>query len=75
MKKKSSVQDDIDRLQTMMATIEQQSLALSERQIASQQVFLGKAEAAYAGLASSVGRSLKESAAESARANLSRRFN
>jgi hypothetical protein len=58
----------VDRLQTMMATIEQQSLALNERQIASQDAFHGKAEAAYTRLASSVEQSLKESVAESARA-------
>lgn len=57
----------VDRLQAMMATIEQQSVALHERQMASQQAFLGNAEAAYLQLASSVGQSLKESAADSAR--------
>ena len=58
----------VDRLQTMMSAIEQQSLALSERQIASQQVFLDNAQVAYTRLASSVGQSLKESVAEGARA-------
>jgi hypothetical protein len=58
----------VDRLQTMMAAIEQQSLAMSERQLASQQVFLDNAQAAYTRLASSVGQSLKESVADSARA-------
>jgi Domain of unknown function (DUF802) len=58
----------VDRLQTMMAAIEQQSVALNERQIASQDAFHGKAEAAYTRLASSVEQSLKESVAESARA-------
>ncbi|CAE6806387.1 hypothetical protein R69927_02362 [Paraburkholderia domus] len=58
----------VDRLQTMMAAIEQQSLALNERQIASQEAFHGKAEAAYTRLASSVEQSLKESVAESTRA-------
>ena len=57
-----------DRLQAMMAAIEQQSLALNERQIALQQQFLGKAEAAYAGLADTVARSLSESVAAGARA-------
>ncbi|WP_341316762.1 DUF802 domain-containing protein [Paraburkholderia sp. IMGN_8] len=57
----------VDRLQTMMAAIEQQSLALNERQIASQDAFHGKTEAAYTRLASSVEHSLKESVAESAR--------
>ncbi|CAN0624479.1 conserved membrane protein of unknown function [Burkholderia multivorans] len=58
----------VDRLQTMMTAIEQQSIAASERQIASQQVFFDKAEAACSRLATSVGQSLTESAAESARA-------
>jgi hypothetical protein len=58
----------VDRLQAMMTTIEQQNLALSERQIASQEVFHHKAEATYTRLAASVERSLKESVAESARA-------
>ncbi|AXL48661.1 membrane protein [Paraburkholderia caffeinilytica] len=58
----------VDRLQTMMAAIEQQSLALHERQIASQDAFHGKAEAAYTRLAASVEQSLKESVAESTRA-------
>ena len=57
----------VDRLQTMMATIEQQNLALTERQIASQDAFHGKTEATYARLASSVEQSLKESVAESTR--------
>ena len=57
----------VDRLQAMMASLEQQSVASSERQIASQQAFLDKTEAAYSQLASSVGQSLKDSAAESAR--------
>jgi Domain of unknown function (DUF802) len=58
----------VDRLQTMMAAIEQQSVALNERQIARQDAFHGKVEAAYTRLASSVEQSLKESVAESARA-------
>ncbi|MGA7816028.1 DUF802 domain-containing protein [Caballeronia sp.] len=58
----------VDRLQTMMATIEQQSVALNERQIASQDAFHGKVEATYTRLAASVEQSLKESVAESARA-------
>ncbi len=58
----------VDRLQSMMTALEQQGAASSERQIASQQAFLDKAEVAYSQLASSVGLSLKESAAESARA-------
>ncbi|WP_158938845.1 DUF802 domain-containing protein [Burkholderia sp. S171] len=58
----------VDRLQMMMATIEQQNLAINARQIASQETFHGKAEATYARLASSVERSLKESIADSTRA-------
>ncbi|MGK6307847.1 DUF802 domain-containing protein [Variovorax sp. DT-64] len=57
----------VDRLQAMMAMMERQSQALSERLISSQDSFHGKAEAAYAELASSVGRSLNESLTESAR--------
>ncbi|WP_322048379.1 DUF802 domain-containing protein [Paraburkholderia sp. J67] len=57
-----------ERLQSMMTAIERQSATLGERQIASQETFLGNAEATYARLASSVGDSLKASAAESARA-------
>jgi hypothetical protein len=58
----------VDRLQAMMAAIEQQSLTLSERQIASQEAFHGKAEATCTRLAASVEQSLKESVAESTRA-------
>jgi len=57
----------VERLQTMMTTIERQSQALSERQAVSQDAFHGKTEAAYMRLAASVERSLKESVAESAR--------
>ncbi|RST54353.1 apolipoprotein A1/A4/E domain-containing protein [Variovorax sp. MHTC-1] len=57
----------VDRLQAMMATMERQSQALNERLLASQDGFHSKAEAAYAGLASSVDRSLKQSLTESAR--------
>jgi len=57
----------VERLQTMMATIEQQNLALNARQIASQDAFHDKTEGIYARLASSVERSMKESIAESAR--------
>jgi len=58
----------VDRLQMMMAAIEQQNLAVNARQTASQEAFHGKAEATYARLASSVERSLKESVADSTRA-------
>jgi hypothetical protein len=56
-----------DRLQAMMATIERQSEALNQRLIASQDGFHGKAETAYAGLAASVDRALRDSLVESAR--------
>ncbi len=58
----------VDRLQTMMATIEQQSIAAGERQMASQDAFHGKTEAAYTRLATSVEHSLKESITESVQA-------
>lgn len=58
----------IDRLQTMMAAMEQNSLVVGERQIASQEAFHGRAEAAYTRLASSVEQSLKASVADSTRA-------
>ncbi|MCA8202844.1 DUF802 domain-containing protein, partial [Burkholderia sp. AU33545] len=57
----------VDRLQTMMTTLEARSVALHDRQIESQQTFFDRTERAYAGLASNVGDALKESAAESAR--------
>ncbi len=56
----------VDRLQTMMATIEQQSMATSERQMASHEVFHARTEATYTRLAISVEASLKESVAASA---------
>ncbi|MFJ1255149.1 DUF802 domain-containing protein [Cupriavidus sp. CuC1] len=58
----------VDRLQAMMAAMEQQSQALHERHLASQEAFHGKTEAAYTRLAASVEQSLKESVADSARA-------
>ncbi|MFM0109787.1 DUF802 domain-containing protein [Paraburkholderia nemoris] len=58
----------VERLQAMMTAIEQQSLALNERQIASQDAFHGRTEATYTRLAASVEQSLKESVAESTRA-------
>ncbi|MGF6773590.1 uncharacterized protein Yka (UPF0111/DUF47 family) [Paraburkholderia sp. GAS199] len=57
----------VDRLQGMMAMVEQHSLALHERQLASQEIFYSKTEAAYTRLASSVAQSLKDSVADSAR--------
>ncbi|PMS30676.1 DUF802 domain-containing protein [Paraburkholderia rhynchosiae] len=58
----------VDRLQTMMAAMEQHSLAFNERQLASQEAFHGKAQAAYTCLAASVEQSLKQSVADSTRA-------
>ncbi|MFZ5550197.1 MAG: DUF802 domain-containing protein [Pseudomonadota bacterium] len=58
----------VDRLQALMATMEQQSQGLSERLIANQEAFHGRADAAYGALAASVGQSLQASLAESARA-------
>lgn len=58
----------VDRLQAMMATIERQSQALGERLAVGQAQFHSQAEAAYAGLATSVGQSLNQSLTESARA-------
>ncbi|GAA4346793.1 hypothetical protein GCM10023165_31550 [Variovorax defluvii] len=57
-----------DRLQTLMATIERQSLALNERLATGQEQFHARAETAYAGLAASVGESLKQSLIDSASA-------
>jgi hypothetical protein len=56
----------VDRLETMMAAIEQQSMATSVRQLAGHEAFHAKTEATYARLASSVETSLKQSVAESA---------
>lgn len=58
----------VERLQTMVTALEQQSATAHERQMAGQQAFLGKTEATWASLAASMRQSLKESAAESARA-------
>ncbi|MEM5432942.1 DUF802 domain-containing protein [Cupriavidus oxalaticus] len=58
----------VDRLQAMMATMEQQNQAMAQRLAASQEAFHGKTEAVYTQLASSVGQSLKDSVADSARA-------
>lgn len=59
----------VDRLQAMATALEHQSLAASERQIASQEAFHGRTEAAYARLAASLEQSLQESVAASARAS------
>lgn len=58
----------VDRLQAMTTALEHQGLAASERQLAGQEAFHGRTEAAYARLASSLEQSLKASVAESARA-------
>jgi hypothetical protein len=57
----------VDQLQAMLAAMERQSQALNERLITSQEHFHSKAETVYAGLASSVDQSLKQSLTESAR--------
>jgi hypothetical protein len=56
-----------DRMHAMIAALEQQSFAANERLFASQQAFLAHAQTEYARLASSVGLSLKDSVAQSAR--------
>jgi len=58
----------IDRLQTMIAGIEQHSREASERQRISQDAFHASTGEIYAKLASSVEQSLKDSVTESARA-------
>jgi hypothetical protein len=58
----------IDRLQAMMATIEQQNATTGQRHADSQDAFHLKAEATFARLASSVEQSLKDGVADSARA-------
>lgn len=58
----------VDRLQAMMVQLERHSDALTTRLVAGQESFYAQAEGAYAGLAASVDRSLKQSLTESARA-------
>lgn len=58
----------LDRLQAMVAGIEQHSQQASERQRASQEAFHASTGEIYAKLASSVEQSLKDSVTESARA-------
>ena len=58
----------VDRLQAMMASIEQHSLAASERQVANHEALHASTSATFTRLASSVEQSLKDSVAESARA-------
>ncbi|MBT2332492.1 DUF802 domain-containing protein [Variovorax paradoxus] len=57
----------VDQLQAMMTAMERQSQALNERLATGQEQFHTQAEAVYAGLASSVDQSLKQSLTESAR--------
>jgi hypothetical protein len=57
----------VDKLQTMMDGMARQNQSLNERQLASQDAFQGKAEAAYARLASVMEQSLKDGVAHSAR--------
>jgi len=57
----------VDQLQAMMAAMERQGQALNERLATGQAHFHAQAEAVYAGLASSVDQSLKQSLTESAR--------
>ncbi|QGZ63436.1 DUF802 domain-containing protein [Paraburkholderia acidisoli] len=58
----------VGKLDALMTLIERQGAAQHEQQLASQQAFAVSAEAAWSRLAASVGDSLKDSAAESARA-------
>ncbi len=57
----------VERLQSMMETLERQSVAASERLAANQDAFHARTEAVYSQLASSVEQSLKASVADSAR--------
>ena len=57
----------VDGLNAMMATMAQQAEAAQARLLASQERFQGQAEAAYAGLAQSVDRTLQASLTEGAR--------
>lgn len=58
----------VDRLQAMMVALEQHGATANDRQLASQEAFHARTEAAYAHLAASVQQSLTESVAESSRA-------
>jgi hypothetical protein len=57
----------VDKLQTMMDGMARQNQSLNDRQLASQDAFQGKAEAAYARLASVMEQSMKDGVAHSAR--------
>ena len=63
----SAVPALVERLESMMAALEQQAQAAHERQATQQEAFHASTEAAYRELAQSVGRSLQASAAEGAR--------
>jgi hypothetical protein len=58
----------VDRLQTMMAAIEQQGIASNERQLAGHDAFHARSEATYTRLANAVEASMKDSVAASAAA-------
>ncbi|MCC8393063.1 DUF802 domain-containing protein [Paraburkholderia sp. MMS20-SJTR3] len=58
----------VERLQTMMSALEQQSAASNEQQLASLDAFYGRTEAAYLRLAGVIEQSLKDSVTGSARA-------
>ena len=58
----------VDRLQAMMASIEQQGIATSERQLARDAAFYATSEATYTRLAGAMEASMKESVAASAAA-------
>ncbi len=58
----------IERLQSMMATLEQQNLAANERQDSSQEAFHQRTETVYTQLATSVQQSLQDSITASAKA-------
>ena len=58
----------VDRLDTMATALTRQNEALGERLSASQDAFHARTDAAYARLADTVGQSLKEGIADSARA-------
>ncbi len=57
----------VDKLQAMMSDMARQNQALSDRHMASQDAFQGKAEAAYSRLATVMEQSMKESVSQSAR--------
>ena len=58
----------VDRLQAMMEALETQGRLAGEKQLATQEAFHARAEAAYTRLAASVEQSLKDSIGESTRA-------